>query len=250
MKRKIFTMILGFLLPIDLFAGTGDVNVDGVLDSADIQALINYLMNGQTKGFNMAEADANNDGFVNVSDVTKIIHSMTDKNEVVVLNMAALKQKGNANTTGLSAFDAQKISKLHLKITMPQAGDFKAVILETDGRLVTKKTYNKVINKICRQRLQSAQVCHFYLSIQSTERLSTAKRCGRKARHVALSVLTAVCLMRLQRSKDAETTPGLSPKSPIPSNSQRSRNLLASPKTRAGRSLPTIMTTAFCVLLL
>lgn len=148
MNRKNILLTMCFLLPLGLFAGTGDVNDDGKIDASDIKAIISYIMGNPPEGFNKEEADVNGDDDVNVADVTKLIHSMTDENEVIVLNMAGQKQRGNANSEGLSAFDQEMICTLHLEITMPQAGDYKAVILETDGRLPTKITYNKVIDKI------------------------------------------------------------------------------------------------------
>ena len=148
MNRKNILLTMCFLLPLGLFAGTGDVNSDGKVDASDIKAIISYIMGNPPEGFNKEEADVNGDDDVNVADVTKLIHSMTDENEVIVLNMAGQKQSGNANSDGLSAFDQEMTCTLHLEITMPQTGDYKTVILETDGRLPTKITYNKVIDKI------------------------------------------------------------------------------------------------------
>ena len=148
MNRKNILLTICFLLPLGLFAGTGDVNSDGKVDASDIKAIISYIMGNPPEGFNKEEADVNGDDDVNVADVTKLIHSMTDENEVIVLNMAGQKQSGNANSDGLSAFDQEVTCTLHLEITMPQTGDYKTVILETDGRLPTKITYNKVIDKI------------------------------------------------------------------------------------------------------
>lgn len=108
-KKKSFLFVLCLLLPICLYAGSGDANGDGKVDSADIKIIISYIMGEQPDNFNSNEADVNGDGVVNIADVVKIIHSQTDKKDITC--------------------------KLHLEITMPQAGDYKAVILETDGRL-------------------------------------------------------------------------------------------------------------------
>lgn len=83
-----------------------------VSDPVDINTIISHIMGEQPDNFNFDEADVNGDGDVNIADVVMLIQSQTGK-------------------TG-------QTSKLHLEITMPQAGDYKAVILETDGRLNTQ----------------------------------------------------------------------------------------------------------------
>ena len=147
MNKKLLFLIWGCLLPMALQAGSGDVNGDGIVDSTDIKIIISHIMGEQPENFNIEEADTNGDDDVNIADVVKIIHSQTDKNEVISLNMNGQIQSGNANSEGILSFEQNLISILHLEITMPQAGNYKAVILETDGRLPTKKLYNKVINK-------------------------------------------------------------------------------------------------------
>jgi len=77
------------------------------------------------------------------------VNAQTPNNEeVITLNITGQEQSGNANANALSAFDQDMISVLHLGITMPQAGDYKAVILETDGRLPTQMTFNKISDKM------------------------------------------------------------------------------------------------------
>ena len=147
MNRKLLSIIWGSLLPMALLAGSGDVNGDGIVDTTDLKVIISHIMGEQPENFNIEEADANGDNDVNMADVVKIIHSQTDKNEIISLNMNGQTQNGNANSEGILSFDQDMISTLHLEITMPQAGNYKAVILETDGRLPTMKLYNKVINK-------------------------------------------------------------------------------------------------------
>ena len=112
MQKKRLSIIGGCLLPMALLAGSGDVNGDGIVDSTDIKVIISHIMGEHPKNFNTEEADANGDGDVNIADVVKLIQSQTDQEK--------------------------QTSKLRLEITMPQAGDYKAVILETDGRLHTQ----------------------------------------------------------------------------------------------------------------
>ena len=107
MKKKLPSLLVACLLPVALLAGSGDMNGDGIVDITDINVIISHIMGEQPDNFNFDEADVNGDGYVNIADVVKLIQSAT-------------------------------YSKLHLEITMPQAGDYKAVILETDGRLNTQ----------------------------------------------------------------------------------------------------------------
>ena len=83
-----------------------------VSDPVDINTIISHIIGKQPDNFNFDKADVNGDGNVNIADVVMLIQSQTD--------------------------NSGQISKLHLEITMPQAGDYKAVILETDGRLNTQ----------------------------------------------------------------------------------------------------------------
>lgn len=52
----------------------GNANDDNVVDSSDINAIVDYLMKGKTEGFNFNNADANGDQKVNVADIVKIIN--------------------------------------------------------------------------------------------------------------------------------------------------------------------------------
>lgn len=49
---------------------TGDVNIDGSVNAADVTALYNYILNGDTTYF--STSDVNNDGAVNAGDVTAV----------------------------------------------------------------------------------------------------------------------------------------------------------------------------------
>ena len=52
----------------------GDVNDDGRVSINDVTSLINYLLNGDDSGINLAAADVNGDGNVKISDVTELIN--------------------------------------------------------------------------------------------------------------------------------------------------------------------------------
>jgi hypothetical protein len=51
----------------------GDVNEDGAVNISDVTALIDYLLSGDTEGVNLDNADCNQDSSINISDVTALI---------------------------------------------------------------------------------------------------------------------------------------------------------------------------------
>ena len=53
----------------------GDVNGDGVVNIADVTALIDYLL-GSGGSVNVDVADVNSDGAVNIADVTALIDKL------------------------------------------------------------------------------------------------------------------------------------------------------------------------------
>ncbi len=54
----------------------GDVNDDGQVNISDVTALINYLLSGNADGVNVANADCNQDTLINISDVTALINRL------------------------------------------------------------------------------------------------------------------------------------------------------------------------------
>lgn len=59
-----------------VFHRLGDVNGDKLFNKADLDLLADYINGGKATGFIVGEADANNDGTVNVLDVVEIVHSL------------------------------------------------------------------------------------------------------------------------------------------------------------------------------
>ena len=51
----------------------GDVNDDGVVNIADVTSLIDYLLSGDGSGINLYAADVNSDDNINIADVTHLI---------------------------------------------------------------------------------------------------------------------------------------------------------------------------------
>lgn len=58
----------------------GDVNDDGDVNIADVTALIDYLLSGSTDGINLDNADCNQDSDVNIGDVTALIDFLLSGN--------------------------------------------------------------------------------------------------------------------------------------------------------------------------
>ena len=58
----------------------GDVNDDGKVNITDVTVLINYLLSGNAAAVNVNAADANDDGKVNISDVTVLINYLLTGN--------------------------------------------------------------------------------------------------------------------------------------------------------------------------
>ena len=52
----------------------GDVNGDNTVSIADVTALINYLLSGDTTGINVDAANCNQDENVSIADVTTLIN--------------------------------------------------------------------------------------------------------------------------------------------------------------------------------
>ena len=58
----------------------GDVNNSGDVSIADVTALIDYLLNGDATGLNLAAADCNDSGDVSIADVTALIDYLLNGN--------------------------------------------------------------------------------------------------------------------------------------------------------------------------
>ncbi len=58
----------------------GDANDDGDVNIADVTALIDYLLSGSTDGINLDNADCNQDSDVNIGDVTTLIDFLLSGN--------------------------------------------------------------------------------------------------------------------------------------------------------------------------
>ncbi len=57
----------------------GDINMDGIVDVADVTTLINYILGLNPSPCNLTHADRNGDGIYDVVDVTALINKVLDK---------------------------------------------------------------------------------------------------------------------------------------------------------------------------
>lgn len=55
-------------------AVSGDANNDGVVDVADVVAIVNYILNKPGENFNEKAADVNGDGVIDVADVVAVVN--------------------------------------------------------------------------------------------------------------------------------------------------------------------------------
>ena len=53
---------------------SGDVDDDGIVNIADVTSLINYLLTDEATGLNLAAADCDSNGSVNIDDVSALIN--------------------------------------------------------------------------------------------------------------------------------------------------------------------------------
>ena len=59
----------------------GDINGDGIIDSADIKEIEKYIMGNPSPYFDVKKADINNDGVVNVADMVIIINRIKNNSD-------------------------------------------------------------------------------------------------------------------------------------------------------------------------
>ena len=71
MLTLVTLLLMGWLMPLNAFVAntTGDVNNDGEVNIADVNAVIDVILGGSSN----TAADVNNDGEINIADVNAII---------------------------------------------------------------------------------------------------------------------------------------------------------------------------------
>ena len=85
------------------------MNDDGNVNIADVTALIDYLLSGNDNGINIAGADVNGDSNVNIADVTALI-------DYLLSNSAKIASKGSIKAS-LARF---LMPEMTLEMQLPQ----------------------------------------------------------------------------------------------------------------------------------
>ena len=145
--KKFYIILPLLLVSLGLVAGSGDVNGDKKLTYADVEAIINYIMGNKPENFDAEAANVNGDNTINIADAVALMNMIK-----VTISMNGQTQKGNNSDSHLTTHEyitdlkpeeiptidlTPLFSVLHLTINVPQ-GDYKAIILQTDNKLVTE----------------------------------------------------------------------------------------------------------------
>jgi hypothetical protein len=56
----------------------GDANGDGVVDVADVVAIVNYILEKSAENFNFKAADVNGDNIIDAADVVLVVNIILD----------------------------------------------------------------------------------------------------------------------------------------------------------------------------
>lgn len=90
----------------------GDVNNDGIVNIADVTSLIDYILSGNGEEINLDAADVDGDGYINIADVTNLIDLILYGNSVKSLPEIRQELDNRFNKTN----DAITVSPTTLKI--------------------------------------------------------------------------------------------------------------------------------------
>ena len=69
-------MVINFVPDSSQTELTGDVNNDGSVNIEDVTSLINYLLSGDSSQIQITNADIDGDGDITISDVTALIGNL------------------------------------------------------------------------------------------------------------------------------------------------------------------------------
>ena len=155
-RMKKFCIITSLLfVSLRLVAGSGDVNGDGLLTSADVMAIANRIIGNKPAGFDVNAADVNNDNEINVADIV-ILQKTIAKSLKATISMNGQTQNGNGSNSHLTTYkylsckDLSELpslgachyfSTIHMSISAPR-GNYKAMVLQTDNLFTTEATFD------------------------------------------------------------------------------------------------------------
>ena len=89
----------------------GDVNMDGVVNIADITSLVDYVLSGDEEGVDLRAADVDSDGVVGISDVTELIDVILGKSSSKTMaQIKAENENRYATTTDVLAVEPVSLS--------------------------------------------------------------------------------------------------------------------------------------------
>ena len=89
----------------------GDVNMDGIVNIADITSLIDYLLNGQSDGVDTLASDVDQDGDVGIADVTALVDRILTKSASISIGKTRAEIEKRFASTG----DALSLEPVALK---------------------------------------------------------------------------------------------------------------------------------------
>lgn len=120
------TSIIEIVFDLTDFTKLGDVNNDNLIDVADLAMTVLHLIGGHPQPFVERQADANNDGDLNVGDLTRIVDLITGAVERGTHNVKGQKSNEkevqNHNTTRISG----SINSNYINIDIERPTDYTA----------------------------------------------------------------------------------------------------------------------------
>ncbi len=162
----------------------GDVNNDGEVNIADINALVDIILGSVVDGDTMLRADVNEDGEVNIADVNALVNIIMnpsllmsmriDTDDLLHLDDVAI-QPGEERTVDIRLDNAEGYSALQCDITLPQGLSLVGVkcgkdqLLKSDG--MDDMTSRVVLYSMDRQRFDGD--CVITITVHADAALST-----------------------------------------------------------------------------
>ena len=74
--KKLCVLLFLIIVSQGLKAGSGDVNGDGLLTSADVEILTSYIMTGTPEDIKLEVANVNDDNNIDVADIVLLLNKI------------------------------------------------------------------------------------------------------------------------------------------------------------------------------